>query len=58
MKHWTKQELKSAKVSFKIVHKMGRINIESKEMKIKLYEMEEIDFNKLLEIFEKYGKTK
>lgn len=58
MKQWNKTEINSAKIKVSIQHKMGNINVESKNLIIRPKEMDPEDFDQLLEIFVTYGKPK
>jgi len=58
MKHWTKAELKSAKILIGIEYKIGKLTVKSGNLILRPSRMEEKDYDLLIKLVDKYGKTR
>lgn len=56
MKHWTLAEIKSAKIKLKIEYQMGKVKMQTKELVIRPYQMDEGDLELFLAIIQEHSK--
>lgn len=58
MKKWTKTELKTAKLIIRMDYKMGNLKCSTKDLILRPYKMDKVDYTLLLQLFEEYGQTR
>lgn len=58
MKQWTKNEVQTAKLVVRVEHKMGKAKVVTEDLVLRPSRMSPEDLEKLIGIFQMYGKSR